>query len=183
MRVYLAGRMSYGHDSHEQDWRTGGRTHKVSEPADGNWSDFDWEPMGCDGYTVVGPFPILDQHGLSGVARGHSMAEDGEWTGIPRKAGYSTLPTRDDVQQACLRAINRADMVVVWLDRQDAEESHGTMVEVGYARASGKHILIATNFDVENSELWFAAHMADSIVRLHRPSDIHPFLAGLSYEQ
>ncbi|MFF1531374.1 nucleoside 2-deoxyribosyltransferase [Cellulomonas sp. NPDC058312] len=58
--------------------------------------------------------------------------------------GHSRPRTAAD----CLAQIDRADVVFAWLDELEPSEhctAYGTRVEVGYALARGKHVLVGAS--------------------------------------
>jgi len=111
------------------------------------------------GLTYTGPF-FVDVYG------GHGYGYiDGEAHGSNvEKAGYyerveDLEEKRNQVQQWCFRAIQRADLVFAWIDGIDC---YGTIAEIGYAKAMGKLIWIASPRRYD--DLWFVYCMADETV-------------------
>jgi len=156
--VYLAGKMR------EADWRLGLFDKRVKydsqlnlDPAMGStcpWPEYSDETV--SGLRYTGPFFVDlcsghvyahfegDEHG-SNIRRLHDGGfDDGK---------------RYYVQQWCLDAIYRANLVFAWIDSTDC---YGTIAEIGYARALGKTIWIAgpTQYD----DLWFVYGMAKKVV-------------------
>jgi len=151
MTIYLAGKVR------KNDWRhvlvDGLRDAIVNE--DG-MSDMLW-----DGHPVLenaifgahhysGPFPVSDDHGGFHGPSTHGVV------------AYATSPHKEDddraaLVRACLRQIDRADLVVAWVD---AESAYGTMVELGYASALKKPMYLSTPIDLP--EHWFAGLLPGS---------------------
>lgn len=59
----------------------------------------------------------------------------------------------------CFEAIKRSDVVFAWIDKLSA---YATLVELGYAKALGKRIWIASPLHYE--DLWFVYRMADEVM-------------------
>lgn len=129
-------------------------------PAIGCWQAEDagsgWpiEPLAVFGtFDYVGPYFVSAQHGPTthGPAT-HGYGPNG-W--FPSDHCFSPLGV---ARAACLNAIRSCDVFYAWLDDLTA---YGTLVEIGYAEAFGKAIIIdgpaARVGDDERNELWFAA--------------------------
>ena len=72
--------------------------------------------------------------------------------------------------QRALNGIKAADVFFVWIRDMEA---YGTLIEIGYAKALGKHIVLGVphmekidSCDPANSrgELWFAHQSADEVL-------------------
>ncbi|WP_139164211.1 nucleoside 2-deoxyribosyltransferase domain-containing protein [Arthrobacter sp. ok362] len=86
-----------------------------------------------------------------------------------REAALSPTTQKETVR-LCTQALEESDVVFVWLDAPDA---YGTLVELGYAKALGKRIIVAhppqtlirtdeTGGDLEErDDMWFAYSIAD----------------------
>ncbi len=120
MKIYLAGKIA------RNDWR-----HDIVQ--DDNELDeyshsnrrIDWPEVPIPGtdFTYVGPFFEASGHGC-----GHSLGQHG------------TQSAMGDTVARCRTAIRDCDVFFAWLE---CETAHGTMVEIGYAYALGKTIIIA----------------------------------------
>jgi prophage regulatory protein len=73
--------------------------------------------------------------------------------------------------RGALQGISRADVIVAYLEDLEA---YGTLVEIGYARAAGKRVIVITSpalhkpplNDGWGSGLWFAIRAADRHIKL-----------------
>jgi very-short-patch-repair endonuclease len=158
--IYLADKIS------RHDWRHDlvGNDISVLEASD-DWPDL---PMAqFPGLVYVGPYFCSGAgHGLTHVPNAHGFVE-----GI-----YGASPTQrpDDRQLVlegrCLDALRRADLVFAWLDDTTA---YGTLVEIGYAKALGKTIVIGIAKGFDASDLWFAVGLAEWML----PEAISPAVA------
>ncbi|GAB3807144.1 nucleoside 2-deoxyribosyltransferase [Micromonospora zhanjiangensis] len=105
------------------------------------------------GAVYVGPHFMSDDHGcyhgenLHGVAAGDTAC-GGAYPGM----------SRPEVTQRCLTAIRSATHVFAWIDDPTC---HGSLVEIGYARALGKQVHVYTQTGrKELEDLWFAGQIA-----------------------
>jgi hypothetical protein len=97
-----------------------------------------------DHHDYVGPYFLGCDHGCWLSDHFHR----------PRH-GLSGL-RREAIRSACLAAVNRADLVFAWVDREDC---YGTLVELGYARCAMKKVAVAGPRRLP--ELWFAESLAN----------------------
>lgn len=150
-RIYLAGKIA------KNDWRSqvvaGGLRSVI---ADHNFDDYgsDWPIVDgvFDTFHYVGPYFVGCDHGC-----GHGPATHGYGT-----AGCIDWRNEHDprglAREACLSAIEACDVFYAWVDDETA---YGTLVEIGYAEAHGKTIILdgsAMHVDpLKENELWFAA--------------------------
>lgn len=157
--IYLAGKIS------KNDWRhtiLPGLRQRSTELFHG-WSGqaysrhllgwgLDWQPIeqGVFGMDYVGPFFMGCDHGCAHGPHSHGSAADGSY-------GEDISNLSKDVATACYQAIKDCDVFFAWLGGDDATTAHGTLVELGYARALNKEIWIAS--DKEDKDLWFAFTM------------------------
>lgn len=92
-------------------------------------------------FHYVGPFftnldDFLSGHGGGLPAFPHAVQP--EITGMWKHSGDTPL-VRRFVTQTCLSAISSADLVFAWIDSPDC---YGTVFELGYAHALGKHVAV-----------------------------------------
>ncbi|OLZ46552.1 hypothetical protein BS329_30470 [Amycolatopsis coloradensis] len=105
------------------------------------------------GAMYVGPHFLGDDHGCFHGENTHGVAAGDAACG----GAYRGL-TRPDVVKRCLMAIEQATHVFAWIDKGDA---YGSLVELGYARALGKHIYLYLAEDLpEENDLWFATQVS-----------------------
>ncbi|MCC3291260.1 nucleoside 2-deoxyribosyltransferase domain-containing protein [Arthrobacter sp. zg-Y1110] len=121
----------------------------------------------ADGIHLTGPFFIGCDHGC-----GHGPGSHGVTGGC-----ISSVASQQATVKLCLDAIDRSDVVFAWIDAKDA---YGTLVELGYAKAKGKRIIVAhppgpfvrsEKGDVSNtalrSDMWFLNTIADVEIAEH----------------
>lgn len=150
IRIYAAGKIS------QNGWRHTlfpvQTINDYDEPPTQPWPSA--VPIGSlPGATYVGPHFMGDDHGCYHGENRHGVAAGGRACGD----AYPGL-SRPDVASRCLDAINRATHVFAWINDPTA---HGTLVEVGYARALGKQVFVYTQSGrKELDDMWFAGQIA-----------------------
>jgi very-short-patch-repair endonuclease len=176
--IYLAGKIS------KDDWRhelLGHGLRGIWQPEDDGLTSW---PTIKDGvlntFDYVGPYFISDDHGCGHGSSTHGCGNDGQLICYSDQL----LPERHQVRDLCLAAIDAADIVFAWLDDPTA---YGTLVEIGYAKARGKKIVIAApeqpetyedmgghGFELPDSptnDLWFAFSCADFALTAKTPRE------------
>ena len=163
MKIYFAGKIA------QNDWRHDivQDPHELGEGYDHSTNTFWWPTVPIPGtdLTYVGPYFEASGHGA-----GHFCGRHGT-----QQAMHTTAAR-------CRAAIRDCDVFFAWLE---CETAHGTMVEIGYAYALGKTIIIAhpssdkkcdgcqtcltygcqsENCDCKRNELWFAFEHATSVI-------------------
>lgn len=177
MKVYLAGKIA------KNDWRHdivrtqqyGTWALKMAWPHPASSDSHERWPVLRDavfGHDYVGPYFIGDDHGCGHGGGTHGVGD--------LNTSCFDAPSRSDVVQRCLHAIEAADLVFAWIDDLTA---HGTLVEIGWAAARGKKVVIGTTtapgrrvagetisghfvgeFDPSPlSDMWFVFHMGQVI--------------------
>ncbi|MBE1577679.1 hypothetical protein ACFORH_10855 [Amycolatopsis roodepoortensis] len=142
IRIYAAGKIT------KNGWRH--RLFPIADDHDYTGTYPSWpDGLAIDdlpGAVYVGPHFLSCDHGCFHGENTHGVAGQG--------CGGEGL-SRPDVLKRCLTAIEHATHVFAWIDKADA---YGSLVELGYARALGKHIhlYLAEDLDVAD-DLWFAA--------------------------
>jgi very-short-patch-repair endonuclease/nucleoside 2-deoxyribosyltransferase len=163
VKIYLAGKIA------QNDWR-----HDIVQdpdeldemyyrhPARDEWSAI---PIPRTDLAYVGPYFEAQGHG-GAHALGH----------------HGTTSAKRETAERCRAAIRNCDVFFAWLE---CETAHGTMVEIGYAYALGKKIIIARpqrdsrcdecyacltygcqpgNCNCDRDELWFALEHATAVI-------------------
>ncbi len=150
IRVYAAGKIT------KNGWRHG--LFPVIDDADYENPDATpWPsdaPIGSSlpGAVYVGPHFMSDDHGCYHGENSHGVA-----AGDMACSVYPGL-SRPEVAARCLGAIRSATHVFAWVDDPTC---HGTLVEIGYARALGKQVHLYTHGGrKELDDLWFAGQIA-----------------------
>lgn len=155
--VYCAGKISVN------DWRSeifrglrdvtdrrGGSIATAPDPYRGHQ---DTEPLYADGWEYGGPFFIGCDHGGF-----HGPGSHGRGGGLEEIPCCAIAGERRALILArCFHWLTHSDAVFAWIDKADC---HGTLVELGYAHASGipSCVLFARRELAE--EVWFASTLA-----------------------
>lgn len=167
-KIYLAGKIS------GYDWRS-----KVVTGLDRlRIDDFDPWPVlpaaVCGFWDYVGPYytpfsDLADRVGYSGKPHEIGPALDelriGRDHGLVNFNGHHNFDHRG-VHQRCLTAIDTCDVFFLWIDQPDCI---GSFVELGYAKARGKKIVVVHS-EIDH-DCWFAYLCADRIPRGFLPDD------------
>jgi len=155
MKVYLAGKVT------KNGWRTdlvGGAELNGMFLADHEkpWPVLERAIFGEHDY--VGPFLYGCDHGCF-----HGDGQHGMTLGEDRACAVEDFFVgRKEIVRRCLDAVRLADLVFCWLE---APEDYGSMVEIGFALALGKKVVIgAQDFDLIESH-WFATDASFLIPR------------------
>lgn len=168
LRVYLAGKIA------RDDWR-----HEIVRDLRWLYDDEDYynsvpwpisEDAIAPGVDYVGPYFVSCGHGghelsegdhaMGGTCSGDVPMHIGDTTG---GHGCYTYELRQYAAHMCIEAIKRCDLMLAVV----TPDAHGTLVEVGYAHALGKEIMIVRGgqqptdefggfvLDDPNLEAWF----------------------------
>lgn len=140
--VYIAGKV-------KDDWRLAicHPSHHDPRLSDYRWSRGDRPNSKYKAVWVYGGPTITTDHD----ARQH---------GLDR--------THGDVLSTCLAEIANSDVVFAYINSDD---THGTLVEIGYAKALGKPVFVAFDDDGRSEEAWFAGEIADGTYVADKPQD------------
>lgn len=144
-------------------------------------------PCGMDAYELTdiapitsgvsfrysGPYTVACDHGCGHITGTVADRKCNEWrrqetagsaTHGAGGRGCGSYPERTPHRQIFSRSldgIRKADFFFVWIEDQ---ECFGTLVEIGYARALGKTIILAHAPGIApTGELWFAFQSADFV--------------------
>jgi very-short-patch-repair endonuclease len=172
--IYLAGKIS------KSDWRhaavLGLRTalhdHDVQDLLP--WTERHYYRV-FDAFRYTGPFFASCDHGCGHIGSQHGITEACGYGRSEKIAQY--------ILRQCFDAIERCDIFFAWLNPDDrsAFTAHGTLIEIGYAVARNKEIILATPeqpfnddafyhgeeeepIDPSIQDLWFAFQAADRIM-------------------
>jgi very-short-patch-repair endonuclease len=156
-RIYLAGKIA------KNDWR-----HDLvpmlrcafSTSDVGAWVE-DWPttPMYRKDFQYVGPFFISCDHGCAHGENNHGAGAttSGCISEFPYRDHYWQVAIQQDVMIRCRQAIKDCDVFFAWLENPCT--AYGTLVELGFAAAIGKTVVIGSA-DIYD-DLWFAYQNAD----------------------
>jgi hypothetical protein len=183
MKVFLSGKI----DREAGAWRDqilgvrwNAKAHKmlpewVIPPPRPKLSEYDY------GDLVVAPWPIskgvvLGRYDYVGPYRqeddelNRKYAGDFHGTTARGQHGSMDSDVEDEVVLRCRQAILNADLVFAYVNRPDA---FGTLVEIGYAAALGKYLLIYVDEEArwDWGDYWFAEKMASSRIYLRERAD------------
>lgn len=105
--------------------------------------------------TYAGPFFFGDDHGCFHGPNEHGCGASGTACG----AAYGGM-NRVEIHKRCLGAIDRSTHLFAWIDDPSA---YGTLVEIGYAKALGKTVVLYFDSGKRHDlwDLWFAAHCGE----------------------
>ena len=186
--VYLAGRIEKRTQQSSKGYRWGlvNACLWASYDADGGKLKLiDYRPFEAAGrnFVYTGPYTLSDDHGgshapFSGVLSGDDLIIGGYGSRSHGSAPDITLCPNNHERdtnalytfQRAMAGIGACDVFFVWLDDMEA---YGSLVEIGYAKALGKHIVLAaptsaqisaTDSGNSRGELWFAHQAADQVV-------------------
>jgi very-short-patch-repair endonuclease len=183
VKVYLAGKISHN------DWRHNivpnlGGTYGDSQAFSHNerWPEIPISPR----LVYVGPYFISCDHGCFHGEADHGAAAnrflDNDDCRCPTQSSFFDqlgwkshemgAPYRNMVRELCLEAIDVCDVVFAYLQ----PSAIGTLVELGYARAKGKKIVIVSSSEIDQ-DYWFASGLADALY----PHADHPIPAFNDY--
>lgn len=168
MKIYLAGKIAKNDWRHDLVPSLRWMSNQFGMPNEsGDWNPHPiWPCLTGEllGHDYVGPYFQGDDHGCGHGPSTHGNAGHGD-TGCIQGG-----PSRWMVAQNCYAAIRSCDIFFAWLgDHGEAEgvrTAYGTLVEIGYARALGKTIVIGTNHRLDPlssslDDLWFALQADD----------------------
>lgn len=102
-----------------------------------------------DVHSYTGPFFMSCDHGCF-------HGDDAHGLGANSIAHHNDAGRPAEVTRLCFDAIDRSDVVFAWIDAHDC---YGTIAELGYARAKGKHVWVAGKRHYR--DMWFVTSMAD----------------------
>lgn len=184
--IYLAGKISKDDWRHELiGWDLRGTWQPNEDDPSQPWPVIKNGVLGT--FDYVGPYFISDDHGCGHGPNTHGCGQDGS------VLCYSDqpIPDRTQVRSLCLAAIDAADIVFAWLNDPTA---YGTLVEIGYALARGKKIVIAAPEQPETFEelgghgyhlpgsrtndLWFAFSCAGYTLTTETPREAIELIAN-----
>jgi very-short-patch-repair endonuclease len=153
-KVYLAGKIGV------RDWRwnVGGYSDNYANPKF-NGAKLEhtrqWPVLTGGPLDITGPFFVAGE-GHDGM---HGPEQHG--TGANNE-GYDNCLGQALTAKLCRDAIDRSDLFYAWIDTLD---THGTLVEIGYAVAQGIPVVIAMpacDCPPEAFENWLAEHQCPS---------------------
>lgn len=156
-RIYLAGKIAAGDWRHSVVRLKQGDLRGVIRDCDAEKYGTDWPVVDgvFDTFDYVGPYFVSCDHGC-----GHGPETHGYGDGCIQWTGHDP---RGLARAACLAAIRACDVFYAWVEDETA---FGTLVEIGYAEAHGKTIILdgpAIHVDpLKSNELWFAARAGDN---------------------
>lgn len=157
--IYLAGKIAKG------DWRHEIVGLRGAWGSNGEMPESEWPIMRAAvfGLDYTGPYFMSDDHGCGHGSSTHGCGEDG-------LVCYAyPAPKKPDIVRLCQRAIKRSDVFFAWLDELTA---YGTLVEIGYATALGKRVIIGrkpSKLLNQIDDMWFAFDSAAHVIPADSP--------------
>ncbi len=167
LRIYFAGKIAKNDWRHQLAPRTNlsldGYENTGSDDADRViWPELPIRSWQGARALYVGPFFMGCDHGCFHGPSAHGVAAGGHACPGPGM-------TRRGLVANCFHAIDRCDAFFAWLDDPTA---HGTLVELGFAAARHKHIVVATHphiSDAVRKDMWFAFAAASEVLTAQSP--------------
>ncbi|HIG41220.1 MAG TPA: hypothetical protein EYQ14_11860 [Gammaproteobacteria bacterium] len=187
-KLYLAGRIEKRDQQLKKGYRWGlvnARNLDYPEASDPVLESTYHTSFSVDDIALIytGPYTLGDDHGSSHQPFSVKPRENHCWNNGYGSRSHGSAPIAyidydtEEVDRNASSTFKRAmngiaacDVFFVWLDDMEA---FGTLVEIGYAKAAGKHIVLAvppmTELTANNpansrGELWFAHQAANEIV-------------------
>lgn len=184
LHVYIAGRIS------KNDWRR--EIDAIVDPNAISDSEGKDHLLACgfpivdaevDGFTYhcTGPFFVRCDHGCAHGRNSHGVDASNasgclSGSSYSDSKGHARASARCATVHACLSAIDRSDLVFAWL----TEGAYGTMLEIGYALAKNKQVVVAGPATEWDSDLWFAASSNAHVLSFeHLPTPKEALVAAL----
>lgn len=174
-RIYLAGKIT------KNGWRDTILGHRAGALSPADWRE-GWSDLPnaiLDTHTYVGPYFVGCDHGCAhgpgthGAGAGVGAGTVGQYAAAQADADAAGELYDDPawscagesapsnlyglIVERCLESIRSASLVFAWFDTLDA---HGTLVEIGYARALGIPVAVGCALHIDERELWFARRLA-----------------------
>ena len=165
LKLYLAGKIS------KNDWR-----HDIAPAIRDIYSVKSWRevssvPTIFAWVDYYGPFFVACDHGCGHGPDTHGVALD--TTGC-----FHMEITRAEVLKKSEAGIRACNLFVAYLG-PDFATACGTMSEIGYAHALGKHILLISHPDLDSNEMWFVRSMATQEIIDPDPTVLMSLLWGV----
>lgn len=157
--IYCAGKIS------KNDWRSEIlNVEIVHEHLDNNWPDR--RINGIDSLFYTGPYYASGcDHGCTHGDNTHGWAEANSCTNYPPRQMHDP-GNREIVFNNCKRAIQRSDVFFLWVNEFDC---YGSLVELGWASAVNKYIVIAHKPEFNFIDMWFAFRCANKVIMADSP--------------
>ena len=195
---YLAGKITGTHwrDEIVPEWSEENHSANYQQA----FVDYDWDKSWCTVPCVTrvlngiylhyaGPWwrDVMGGHGTSYNStspHGYSCSyesQDSEGNPLPLQS-REVAKRRDEVASAVAYAIAESDLFFAWIDSADC---YGTLVEIGYAKALGKVVVVATSSDLPASiadEMWLAIEAGYRITAETPAAAWHEFWRLAQYE-
>jgi very-short-patch-repair endonuclease len=177
-KVYLAGQI--GKNCWRHDLVSGLRDALFSPCNESEDTPHEWPVLAkaiLGKFDYVGPYFISCDHGCFHAEGGHGYAEE-DYGGDGGHRIYFN-ESRETAHSLCLRSIHSADIVFAWIDSKYA---YGTIVELGYAKALGKQIFIASPSYYK--DMWFVYNLVSPDEwSIEYPGPLDAFRALLKVEE
>lgn len=148
--VYLAGKIK----------QNGWRESIVGYRCGGLYGDTDinivrYKVKYNDNTIITGPWFFACDHGCY-----HGENSHGVGIQCPNGCyGENTL-NEDQVYDICTKQINNSNVIFAYIDDNTC---YGSLWEIGYAKAKGKHIVIVFSNEKLMSDMWFICQGADTV--------------------
>lgn len=152
MKVYLAGKIA------KNDWRhsiVDGLRSAVHIGSASHWPVL--QSAIFDEHDYVGPFFTSCDHGCF-----HGPGSHGVGVGGPSGGCCVNPISPHAVASLCLGAVSNCDLFFAWFD-EDCGSAYGTLLELGWALAMEKLVVIGVHRKADTSDLWFALRASEAL--------------------
>ena len=172
MNLYLAGRVGVKVTLPSSKWVAGrGRS--------GDWrfdlvDCYSWDEVSqisiklAPKWSYVGPFFLECECGMCNHCK--SDCRENPHRGCNACESWGTKVQQSHIFNKSLQGIKRADLVIAYAG-DDFAEAHGTHVELGYAKALNKKVIILDDM-TDNDDLWFVYKSATMVVKRQKEVSI-----------
>lgn len=147
INVYLAGKISpNGWRQHIFDMRNifnGSDNHEL----------YNEHVKYNDYINIVGPFFLGCDHSCY-----HGEGNHGLGINLPNGCYGEDTRSEDEVVKICKIQIEKSDVIFAYIND---DTCYGTLAEIGYAKALGKHIVVVFDTRKRAKNMWFIAKLAN----------------------
>lgn len=174
--IYMAGKIT------KNCWRNSILSVREAITPDKPWPVLPFT-VNSQSFGYTGPFFYSCDHGYYHQPHSHGWAslQDNCCTLEDNFLLKKIVQQRDYVVKNCEAAIDKADVFFAWIDDLTC---YGTLVELGYARAKGKCVVIGLPEAFDSSPIWFSLQLAHTVIFADNPSDVlAKWVQGNTYPQ
>lgn len=149
INVYLAGKIK------PNGWR-----QKIFDMRDSFYCfdehELDNEYIKYNDYiNIVGPFFLSCDHSCY-----HGEGNHGLGINCPNGCAGEDTRSENEVVEICINQIKSSDVVFAYIND---DTCYGTLSEIGYAKALGKHIIVIFDTRKRAKNMWFISKLANKV--------------------